>query len=284
MRRDRGADIWASAVHDVEHAFRQPGFATNLAEQIRRHRCQLARLRNGSIADCDSRRDFPAQQIERQVPRRNQSRDAARLTQRVVERDIVGDVRFRFGVQDRGREEAEIAGGAWNVERSRKRERLPRIDRLSSRDLFEIALDQIGDAQKNPRPLLRRRARPIRERLLRRGHGKIDIAAVAVRGLRIRLSRRWLNVVQIFSTERPNKLAVDEILNLEWLSAHGMWKSKHMLESSRMRGHIRQHARRVRSPEKIVVAEKGSFVINSESWRTMPRSAPTGRPKTERSQ
>src|SRR6266446_1977429 len=236
MRRDRGADVWASAMHDVEHAFRQSGFATNLAEQIRRHRCQLARLRNGSIAGCDSGRDFPAQQIERQVPRRNQSRDAARLTQRVVERDIVGDVRFRFGVKNRRGKKTEVGDGAWNVERSRKRERLPRIDRLGSRELLEIALDQIGDAQKNPRPLLRRRARPIRERFLRRGYCKIDIAAVAVRDLRIRLSRRRLNVVEIFSTERPNKLAVDEILNVEWLSAHGMRKSKHMLESSRMRG------------------------------------------------
>ena len=41
-----------------------------------------------------------------------------------------------------------------------------------------------------------------------------------------------------------------------------------------MRGRIRQHARRVRSPEKIVVVEKGSFVINSESWRTMPSGTP----------
>ena len=137
------------AVHDIEHAVWQAGFAANLAKQIRRHRRQLARLGDGGVADRDRRRDFPAQQIERQVPRRNQSGDAARLAQRVVERDAVGDVRFGFGVQDRGREEAEIARGARDVESARERERLAGVDRFGAREFFEIALDQIGDAQEN---------------------------------------------------------------------------------------------------------------------------------------
>ena len=59
-------------------------------------------------------RDFPAQQIERQIPRRNQSGDAARLAQRVVEGDAIRDVRFVFGVQNRGREKAKI--GRWRAE------------------------------------------------------------------------------------------------------------------------------------------------------------------------
>src|SRR5439155_24575173 len=103
----------------------------------------------------------------------------------------------------------------------------------------QISLGQSGDAQKNPRPLLCRSARPIRERRLRRRYGKIDIAAVAVRDLRIRLSCRRFNVVEIFAANRFNELAIDNIPDLEWLSAHGMRKSKHMLESSRMRWHAR---------------------------------------------
>ena len=202
-------------MHNIEHAVRQPGFATNLAQQIRRHRRQLAGLGDGGVADRDGGRDFPAQQIERQVPRRNQSRDAARLAQGVVERDAIGDVRFGFGVQDRGREEAEIARGARNVEAARERERLARVDRLRARELLEIALDQVGDAQKNARPLRRRRARPIRERFLRRGDGQIDIATVAVGDLRIRFAGRRFDVVEIFPADRLNKLAVDEVLNLE---------------------------------------------------------------------
>ena len=108
MRSDRGADIWSRAVHNVEHARRQTGFATNFAKQIRRHRRELAWFCDGGITDGERGRNFPAQQIERQIPRRNQADDSARLAQRVVERDAVRDVRFVFRVQNRGREKAKI--------------------------------------------------------------------------------------------------------------------------------------------------------------------------------
>ena len=146
------------AVHDIEHAIRQAGFATNLTEQIRRHRRQLARLADGGVSAGDRGRDFPAQQIERQIPRRDQSRDAARLPQRVVERDAVGDVRFVLGVQDCGGEEAKIGSRARNVEVARERERLAGVDRFCAGQLLEIAFDQIGDAQENARPIGRGRA------------------------------------------------------------------------------------------------------------------------------
>ena len=128
MRRDCGADVRSRAVDDVEHAVWQTSFACNLAEHVCRHRRQLARLGDGGVADGDGRRDFPAQQVERQIPWRNQPRDATRLTQRVVERDVVGNVRFRFGMQDRRGEETEIAGSARNVERACERERLAGVD------------------------------------------------------------------------------------------------------------------------------------------------------------
>ena len=127
--------------------FGNPASRTNLAKQISRHRREFARLGDGGVPDGNGRRDFPAQQIERQVPRRNQSGDAARLPQRVVERDAVGDVRFGFRVQDRGGEEAEIARGARNVEGARERKRLAGIDRFGAREFFQIALDQVGDAE-----------------------------------------------------------------------------------------------------------------------------------------
>ena len=214
MRCDRSADIWSGAVHDIEDAVRQTGFAANLAEQISRHRRQLARFGDGGVADGDRRRDFPAQQIERQVPRRDESRDAARLAQRVIERDAVGDVRFGFGVQDRGCEEAEIARGARNIEAARERERFARVDRFGARQFFQIALDQVGDAEKNSRSLRRGCVRPIRERFLGRGDRQLDVAAVAVGDLRIRLAGRRLDVVEILSADWRYELTVDEVLDL----------------------------------------------------------------------
>src|SRR5207247_387516 len=83
MRGNRGADIWPGAMHDIEHAVWQTGLTRNLAQHESGHRCQLARLRDGRVADGNCGRDFPAQQIKRKIPWRNQARDAAWLARRV---------------------------------------------------------------------------------------------------------------------------------------------------------------------------------------------------------
>ncbi len=117
-------------------------------------------------------------------------------------------------MQNCGREEPKIGNGARNVEPARERERFAGVDRFRPRELLEIAFDQLCDAKKNFRALRGRFPRPINERLLRRSGGKIDIARVAVRDLRIRLARRRFDVVEIFSTDRLSKLAIDEISDL----------------------------------------------------------------------
>src|SRR5205823_3953156 len=63
MRSDGGADVWARAMHNIEDTIRQTGFADNFAQYASRHRRQFAWLGDGSITNCNSRRDFPAEQI-----------------------------------------------------------------------------------------------------------------------------------------------------------------------------------------------------------------------------
>ena len=45
-------------------------------------------------------------------------------------------------------------------------------------------------------------------------HRKLNIAAIAVRDLRIRLSRSRLDIVEILATKRLNKLPVDKVSDL----------------------------------------------------------------------
>ena len=116
-------------------------------------------------------------------------------------------------MQDRGREESKIAGGARNVERARERHWFASVDRLGACELFQITLNQVGDAQENFRALRRRFSRPFRKRLLRCSDGKVDIARVAVRDLRVGFSRCGFDVVEITPADRLNKLAVDEVLD-----------------------------------------------------------------------
>src|SRR6266480_1863205 len=120
MRGDRRPDIGASAMHDVKDTIWQTGFTYDLAKHVSRHGRKLTGLRDGRISDRDGRRYFPAQQIKRKIPRRYESCNAAWLSQRVIEGDIVRDMRFRFSVEDRCRKEAEIAGGARNIQGPRQ--------------------------------------------------------------------------------------------------------------------------------------------------------------------
>src|SRR4029077_19716277 len=147
MRGDGSPDTWASAMHDVKDAIRQTGFACDLAKHVSRHGRKLARFCDGRVSDRYGRRDFPAQQIKRKIPRRYESSDAAWLSQRVIEGDIVRDMRFRFGVEDRCRKEAKIAGGARNIQGAGKWGRLTCVNRFGTRELFQIAFDQVRNTQ-----------------------------------------------------------------------------------------------------------------------------------------
>src|SRR5436309_3532093 len=51
MRRDRSADIWSGAMHNIENAIWQTGFAHDLAQHVSRHWRQLARLGDGRVSD-----------------------------------------------------------------------------------------------------------------------------------------------------------------------------------------------------------------------------------------
>src|SRR3982750_4272377 len=116
MRGQRRSGIWASAMHHVKNAIRQTRLAYDLAKHVSRHWRELARLRDRRISNRDSRRDFPAQQIKGKIPRRYKSSDTAWLSQRVVEGDIVGDMRFGFGVENCSREESEVGDCTGNVQ------------------------------------------------------------------------------------------------------------------------------------------------------------------------
>jgi molybdopterin molybdotransferase len=222
MRRDRSADSRPRAMDDVENALWQTGFARDLAQHASRHWRELARFGDGGVADGNRRGDFPAQQIERKIPRRDQPGDAAWLAQRIIERDVIGDVRFRFGMQDRGCEKSKIADCARDVERTRERDRLTGIDRLRACKLLEIALDQISYPQQKTRAFACRLFGPIGKDLFSRSDREIDIAGVAVRHLRVGFASRRFNIVEISTANRLGKFAVDKILNLEWFRLHNV--------------------------------------------------------------
>jgi hypothetical protein len=127
---------------------------------------------------------------------------------------------LRFGVEDRGRKETKAARRSWNIESARDRERLPGVDRFSSRNYLQITLDQFSDAQKNACPFRRWFSRPIRKRRLRCRDCEIDITSVTSCHLRVWLSGRRFDVIEIFSADWLDKLAVDEIVDPDNFGVH----------------------------------------------------------------
>ena len=71
------------AVHDVEHAGREPGFGPQLREPVGRRRILLARLEHDGVARRDRDREEPARHHRREVERADDRDDAERLAQRV---------------------------------------------------------------------------------------------------------------------------------------------------------------------------------------------------------
>ena len=78
---------------------------------------------------------------------------------------------------------------------ARERQWFTGIDRLGASELLQIALNKIGNAQEDARPVRCGSRRPFDKRFLCRSHGEIDIARIAVRHLRIWLSGCGLDVV-----------------------------------------------------------------------------------------
>ena len=141
MRGNRSADIRSGAMNDVEHAIRQTGFDASFAQKERRHRRELARFRNRSISDGNGRRDFPAEQVERQIPRRDEAGDPARLAKRVIERNTVRNMRLAFGVQNRRRKKSEVCDCSRNIERARETDGLAGIYGFCASEFIQVALD-----------------------------------------------------------------------------------------------------------------------------------------------
>src|ERR1700693_3554151 len=116
-------------------------------------------------------------------------------------------------MQDRGCEEAKVGNTARDVERTRERNRLASVDRLSARKLLQVAFDQVRYPQQKTRAFACRFFGPFGKCLLRRSDGEIDIAGVTVRHRRVRLASRRLDVVEVTAANGLDKTAVDEVLN-----------------------------------------------------------------------
>src|SRR5262249_18301774 len=149
--------------------------------------------------------------VEGQVPGRDQPGDAAGLAQDVVERDRVGAVALRGGVQDGGGEEAEVASGPGDVHVPGQAKRLAGVDRLRAGQFGGPGVDAVGQGQQQARALGGGRARPGGEGPPGGLGGRLHVAAVAVGHAGDYLARRRSHLVEVLARRRGDVPAVDVV-------------------------------------------------------------------------
>ncbi len=112
----------AKAIDEIKNPGGHANIVHNLGKQPRTARRFLRRLGNDGIADGKGGRDFPAQQQQRQIPRRDDTDDAKRLGERVIERPFAIRRRGFEVLADHGPREigkkAQIGAAARNIERA----------------------------------------------------------------------------------------------------------------------------------------------------------------------
>ncbi len=223
MLDDRRPGLLPEAVDDVEHAPGQPGLAAELGEAMRGQRSEFRGLAHRGVAGGEGRGDLPAQEIQRQVPRRDQARYAAWSPKSDIQRPGVGLMGVGPGVQDGRREEAKVLNRPGDVHRAGERERLTGVDRLEPGELVDVGLDQVGEPKQDPAALRGGRDRPPPEGPPRRRDGGLDVDPITVGHSPAHGARRGVEVVEVRPPHRLDRLAVDEVPDVDHgrIHSHG---------------------------------------------------------------
>ena len=174
MLDDRLAGGHAVTGDDVEHTGRED-LRRELREAQRRQRRLLGWLQHLDVARRESGRKLPDRHHQRVVPRRDAADDADRLAaepRRVALHVLTGGLALEHA--RRAGEETEVVRADGQLV-LRVRERLADVARLELRELVAVLVDHVGELEQHLAALARRRLEPLRQRLLRRLNGAVDV-------------------------------------------------------------------------------------------------------------
>ena len=223
MTRDRRARIGAVAEHDVHHAARQAGFGEHLHQVVSRKRRVFGRLDDHRVAANERRNRFPRRNRHREIPRRDQSRDADWRAHAHCK--FVGQL-GRSGLAELA---AAFAGhqvghvdGFLHVA-ARFGEHFAHFARHVDREIFFALGKNFGGAVKNLGALGRRREAPILEGALRGVDRLVDVLGARCREHADQLARvRGIAVFDGLAAARGNPFPIDVILKDFWCTAVAM--------------------------------------------------------------
>ena len=159
---------------DVEHAGRQPRLEPELGVAQHGEGGEARRLEHHGVPGGDRRRGLPVPDVEREVPRRDQRRDADRLAEREHDPVPVDGDRRAEELVDRARVVAHHRRGVVRAP-ARVADRHPHVARLDQCELVRVLLDQVGPAVQHLRALDRRARAPVLERARGRANCAVGV-------------------------------------------------------------------------------------------------------------
>ncbi|MDR8759042.1 hypothetical protein FEP90_00711 [Burkholderia multivorans] len=202
------------ALHDVEHAGRQPGLREQVGDVERGRRVALARLQHERVARRDRDREHPARHHARKVERRDAGDDAERLPHRPVVdagADLVGVVALQqlrnpareFDDVDAARDFALRVG-----------EHLAVLGGDDRRERVAMLVHQLQETVQHARAANRRRRGPVRKRRGGRRDGPLYFAVVGQCDATHRAAERRIEDVLEAAAAAGHRRAVEVVADV----------------------------------------------------------------------
>jgi ParB family chromosome partitioning protein len=202
---------------DVQDTIRHARLGGQLREADRAERRQLGRLDDQAVPGGEGRGGLPGGHHEREVPRQDRGDHAHRLADDHAER--LGTARRDRVEQLVGglRDPAEGLDGLGQVHVAAVGDRLARLERVELRELLEVRLDQVREAEHDDLALGGGAARPaaVLERRPSGRHRGVDVGGVAGRDLGQRPARGGVLGGEAFAARGRTERAVDERVGTE---------------------------------------------------------------------
>ena len=180
VRAERGAAVLAVAGQDIEHRRRQV-LLTDTGEHEHPERRVLRRLEHQSVAGAQGRRNLERRQQHRGVPRDDGAHHPDGLPARIAQHVLAEGEGLALEL---ARETAEVAEDVRRQSRLPPRlgaERIAGLGGDGARNILDLRLDGVGDAEQHPAAVARRHVAPARERLGRGLHRPIDVLGARAR-------------------------------------------------------------------------------------------------------
>ena len=176
----------------------------------------FGRLGHHRVAGSQCGRDFPSEQVQRQIPRADAADYAERMAQGVIDRTGTGcagfhGVRLAAPAHDCRREIAQVADGTRDVEPARKAQRLAVVARFQCREFLQPRFDQVGQALQQTRTLFNRGVRPVGGGAAGGSDSGIDIDSTGIRATREHRGGSRLIHIQPCIMVRRLQATVDQI-------------------------------------------------------------------------